>query len=87
MCGLFYYIVKSWTGMINKLEAFELWYYKRSLRKLRMVNEEGLQRIGGERELLTHEKYELAQLIIEGKLKGKMGLGRNELSWMRYIRN
>ena len=102
------YGVESWTlkaGMFNKLEAFELWCYRRMLRipwTARVTNNEVLQKIGGERELLhiikirkttylghllRNEKYELPQLIIEGKLEGKRGLGRKRLSWMRNIRN
>ena len=101
------YGAETWTlkvGLMNSLEAFELWCYRRMLRipwTARISNEEVLRRMGCERQLLLtiktrktaylghilrHQKYELPQLIIKGKIEGKRGIGRKRLSWMRNIR-
>lgn len=67
----------------------------------RITNEEVLRRVGKERELLTtnkrrkvaylghimrNQKYDILQLIIEGKIEGKRGIGRKKMSWLRNIR-
>ncbi|XP_055384420.1 uncharacterized protein LOC129614059 [Condylostylus longicornis] len=68
----------------------------------RVSNAEVLRRINKERELLTtikrrkaayfghvmrNSKYHLLQLIIQGKIQGKRGIGRKQISWLRNIRN
>ena len=60
-----------------------------------------LERMGRDREMLTtvkrrkaaymghilrNNKYELLQLIIKGKIEGRRGPGRRQISWMRNIR-
>ena len=60
-----------------------------------------LQRAGVHRELLTiikvrkvsylghvlrGERYELLHLIIKGKIEGRRGVGRRQISWLRNIR-
>jgi len=65
-------------------------------------NSEVLRRMGTERALLQlakrrktayfghlmrNNKYELLQLIVQGKIEGKRGVGRKQLSWARNIRN
>ena len=67
----------------------------------RITNEEVLRRIGGERKLfkiikkkktaylghiMRNTKYQLLQLIIEGKIEGRRGIGR-KMSWLRNIRH
>lgn len=101
------YGVKAWTmktNTINKLEAFEMWTYRRLLKISwtdRITNEEVLNMMQKERELLNiikkrktsylghivrNEKYNILQLILEGKIEGKRGIGRKQLSWARNIR-
>jgi len=68
----------------------------------KVTNEAVLQRINKERELLTTikkrksayfghimraDKYEVLQLIIQGKIEGKRGIGRKKCSWLRNIRD
>ena len=66
-----------------------------------MTNVDVLATVNKERELLTtikkrktaylghvmrSEKYRYLQLIIEGKVEGRRGIGRKRLSWLRNIR-
>ncbi|MBV2145157.1 MAG: hypothetical protein KTM48_00180, partial [Wolbachia endosymbiont of Pissodes strobi] len=66
----------------------------------RKTNEEIL-RIGGERELLDtikcrntahlghvtrNERYHFLQLLIDGKIEERRGLGRKRMSWLRNIK-
>ena len=67
----------------------------------RVTNEEILRRVHTNRELLTtikrrkaaylgqisrHDRYQLLQLILEGKIDGRRGVGRKQMSWARNIR-
>ncbi|CAH2243467.1 jg9382 [Pararge aegeria aegeria] len=36
--------------------------------------------------VLRHERYELLQLIMMGKVAGRRGVGRRKKSWLRNIR-
>lgn len=101
------YGVETWTlntKTINKLEAFEMWTYRRILKvpwTERVSNEEILSRMSKDREMLytikrrkvdyfghlmRNPKYQLLQLIIEGKIEGKRGVGRKQMPWLRNIR-
>ncbi|CAG9834829.1 unnamed protein product [Diabrotica balteata] len=66
-----------------------------------MSNEQVLHKMGTDRELLKimktrktlylghiyrNEKYQLLQLLIEGKVEGKRGPGRRQASWLKNIR-
>jgi len=68
----------------------------------RVTNSEVLNKLGKQRELLLTmkkrkvayfghvirgQKYELLQLIVQGKIEGKRGVGRKQMSWLRNIRN
>lgn len=35
--------------------------------------------------IMTGEKYSILQLIIKGKIEGRRGVGRKQLSWLRNI--
>lgn len=65
-------------------------------------NEDVLRRAGTERELfnlikvrkvgylghvLRGERYTIPQLIIQGKIEGKRGIGRKQMSWLRNIKH
>ena len=67
----------------------------------RKTNEEVLRMMGGDRELLStikrrktaylghvirNERYHLIQLIMEGKIEGRRGIGRKKMSWLRNIK-
>ena len=101
------YGMEGWTmktSTINKLEAFEMWLYRRILKipwTARETNEEVLRRVNKERELfdiikkrktaylghiMRNKKYKFLQLMIEGKIEGKRGMGRKKMSWLRNIR-
>ena len=36
--------------------------------------------------VMRNEKYEYLQLLIEGKVEGRRGIGKKEFSWLRNIR-
>lgn len=36
--------------------------------------------------IFRNDKYELLQLMMKGKIEGKRGPGRRQISWMRNIR-
>ena len=101
------YGMESWTlkrSIINKLEAFEMWTYRRMLKVPwtdRVTNEEILRRMEKDREILLNvkkrktayfghimrsPKYRLLQLIVEGRIDGRRGVGRKQMSWLRNIR-
>lgn len=101
------YGVETWTlntKTINKLEAFEMWTYRRILKvpwTERVSNNDILRRMGKDREMLLtikrrktaylghlirNPKYQLLQLVVEGKIEGKRGVGRKQMSWLRNIR-
>lgn len=67
----------------------------------RVTNEEILRRVGKDREILLSikrrkttyfghlirsPKYQLLQLIVEGKIEGRRGVGRKQMSWLRNLR-
>lgn len=102
------YGMESWTlktVTMNRLEAFEMWTYRRLLKipwTDHVSNQEVLRRLQKEHELLLTikrrktayfghimrgPKYELLRLIIQGRIEGKRGLGRKQMSWLRNIRN
>ena len=67
----------------------------------KVTNAEVLRRVGQNRKLMQtiktrkvaylghvfrHERYDLLQLIMMGKIAGKRGVGRRKKSWLRTIR-
>lgn len=101
------YGIEGWTlkvSAINKLEAFEMWLYRRVLKipwTARATNEEVLRRANKRRTLfetikkrktaylghiMRNERYQFLQLLIEGKIEGRRGIGRKKMSWLRNIR-
>jgi len=100
------YGVETWTikqTTVKKLEAVEMWFYRRMLKiswTKKISNLQVLQTINKERELLTtimnrksrylghimrNDKYQLLQLILEGKIAGKRRPGRRTTSWLKNI--
>lgn len=102
------YGAESWTltnTTEKRLEAFELWLYRRILRVSwieRITNDEILQRMEKDREILTtiktrklqylghimrnESRFQLLQVIIQGKVQGKRGVGRRRISWLKNLR-
>lgn len=101
------YGVESWTltqNMSNRLEAFEMWVYRRILKISwtdRISNERVLQMVNKEVEVLKtvkkrklqyfghimrSDKYDLLQLIMQGKIQGKRPPGRRRTSWLKNLR-
>lgn len=98
--------MEAWTlkTSINRLEAFEMWTYRRILKGSwvdRVTNEEILGRMGRDREILLNikkrktayfghimrnPKYQFLQLIVEGKIEGRRGVGTKQRSWLRNLR-
>lgn len=101
------YGAESWTlteTMCKRLEAFEMWTYRRMLRiswvdKVR--NTEVLNQLSKQTEIintikkrkleyfghiLRNSKYQLLQLIMQGKIDGKRGPGRRRTSWLKNLR-
>ena len=91
-------------AMMKKIEAFEMWLYRRILRISyvdRVTNEEVLLRLSKQTELNTEVKirklqylghimrgtrYQMLQVIIQGKIVGKRSVGRRRMSWLRNLR-
>ncbi|RZF39011.1 hypothetical protein LSTR_LSTR014707 [Laodelphax striatellus] len=91
------YGAESWTlnqAISAKLEAFEMWLYRRMLRVSwvdRITNQEILSRMRKGKELLpmiksrkleylghimrNTERYQLLQVILQGKILGRRGVG------------
>lgn len=101
------YGMEGWTlkvNTMNRLEAFEMWIYRRILKvpwTARKTNEEVLRTIRRKRELLEiikrrktaylghiirNGRYQFLQLVIEGKIEGRRGVGRKKMSWLRNVR-
>uniref|UniRef100_A0A8D8Y176 Craniofacial development protein 2 n=3 Tax=Cacopsylla melanoneura TaxID=428564 RepID=A0A8D8Y176_9HEMI len=102
------YGVETWTltkDTSNRLEAFELWLYRRILKiswTQKVTNVTVLQRMKKTKELLNTVKcrklqylghimrnparYELLQLILQGKIDSKREPGRRRISWLANLR-
>lgn len=101
------YGVEAWTLNVyceRKLEAFEMWTYRRMLRipwTEHVTNVEVLRRMEKGVEILHEvkkrklqylghimrgQRYEILQLIIQGKIVGKRSVGRRRISWLRNLR-
>jgi len=79
-----------------------MWVYRLRIPwTARGTNDEFLRIINKDRELLDpikrrktahlghvirNERYQFLQLIIEGKIKEKRGIGRKKMSWLRNVR-
>lgn len=101
------YGAETWTLNVHyerKLEAFEMWAYRRMLRiswTEHVTNVEVLRRMEKDVEI-RHEvkkrklqylghimrgpRYEILQLIIQGRIVGKRSVGRRRMSWLRNLR-
>lgn len=102
------YGMETWTlhkTTIDKLEAFEMWVYRRILRISwvdKVTNMEVLRRMGKEKEILQtiqvrkiqylghimrNSKYQLLQVIMQGKIQGRRSRGRRRTSWLKNLRD
>ncbi|XP_050513955.1 uncharacterized protein LOC126889589 [Diabrotica virgifera virgifera] len=88
------------VNMMNKLEAFEMWSYRRMLRiswvqrisnrvgqgegdLMKMIKKRKLEYLG---HIMRGSRYRMLQLILNGKIDGKRGIGRKKYSWLRNLR-
>ena len=95
---------ESWTlsrGLINKLNAAEMWFYRRMLRISwtdRITNEEVLRRIGMQRTLVKEirkrqmnflghilRKEKIEHLCLTGKIEGRRARGRQRKKYLDSI--
>jgi len=85
------YGMEGWTlkaAAINKLEAFEMWLYRRILKipwTARLTNEEMFESIEKRKtaylgHIMRNTKYQFLHLLIEGKIEGRRGIGRKKMS-------
>ncbi|XP_060520407.1 uncharacterized protein LOC132698368 [Cylas formicarius] len=101
------YGAESWTlteTMCRRLEAFEMWTYRRMLRVSwvdRVRNIDILNQLNKQTEvihtikkrkleyfghILRNTKYQILQLIMQGKIDGRRGPGRRRTSWLKNLR-
>ena len=101
------YGVEAWTltdATSKRLEAFEMWCYRRMLRisyTYHVTNNTVIQRMQKELEIvhsvkvrkmaylghvMRNDKYQLIQLILQGKIDSRRGQGRRRTSWLKNIR-
>lgn len=101
------YGIEAWTlteDACKRLEAFEMWCYRRMLRVSwmhRVSNVTVLQRMNKEKEvmktvkerklsyfghIMRNDKYNILQLVMQGKINSKRGPGRRRTSWLRNLR-
>lgn len=106
--SILYYGMEAWTLKaidIRRLEAFEMWIYRRILRISwveRITNVEVMRRMHKEREVIPTikrrkllymghvmrgEKYQMLQIIVQGKIQGKRSMGRRRNSWLKNLRD
>lgn len=99
------YGVEAWTvseESMNRLNAFEMWIYRRVSWVDRISDRVVLERIGKEKEIekrvktqklkyfghimRNQEKYNVLHLIIQGKIYGRRPPGRRKMSWLANLR-
>ena len=99
------YSSETWTlgtNIINRINAFEMWVYRRILKiswRDRTTNTEVLRRMRTERSLMNNikkrkmeyfghiiRKGALQREIMDGKIDGKRGRGRPRQSWTSNIK-
>lgn len=71
----------SWTQKVSNVRVLQRVGKSREL--LQTINKRKVAYLG---HVLRHEKYELLQLIMMGKVAGKRRVGRRKKSWLRNIR-
>ena len=102
------YGIEGWTlnkAQCKKLEAFEMWTYRRMLKiswMERITNNEVMTRLNKDVEIMLtikrrkleylghimrSEKYQLLQVIMEGKIIGSRSRGRRKTSWLKNLRD
>ncbi|CAH2245603.1 jg6532 [Pararge aegeria aegeria] len=71
----------SWTQKVSNVRVLER--VARSRELLLIIKERKVTYLGL---VLRHERYQLLQLIMMGKVEGKRRVGRRKKSWLRNIR-
>ena len=96
-----FYGSETWTvtkSLLSRLDAFEMWVYRRVSWTEKITNEEVLRRMGTDREierqfktrklqylghLIRHNSTQLQ--LIEGKIEGRRSCGRPRNTWITDI--
>lgn len=71
----------SWIDRVSNTEVLERAHTQREL--LTTIK---CRKIGYLGHVLRGEKYRLLHLILKGRIEGRQGIGRKQLSWLRNIR-
>lgn len=71
----------SWVDRVSNTEVLEKVNAQREL-----LNIIKCRKIGYLGHVLRGEKYRLLHLILKGRIVGRYGIGRKQLSWLRNIR-
>ena len=101
------YGVESWTltqALSNKIEAFEMWVYRRILRvswtervtnmtilgsmnkKMEVLNAIKRRKLEYLGHIMRNKKYNILQIIMQGKIQGSRRPGRRRTSWLYNLR-
>ena len=101
------YGVESWTltqALSNKIEAFEMWVYRRILRvswtervtnmtilgsmnkKMEVLNAIKRRKLEYLGHIMRNKKYNILQIIMQGKIEGSRRPGRRRTSWLYNLR-
>ena len=71
----------SWTGKVRNETVFQ-----RMNNKLEVLNTIKKRKIEYLGHIMRNEKYDLLQLIIQGKIDGRRKPGRRKTSWLKNLR-
>ena len=72
----------AWTDKVSNSEVLRRAKTEREL--LRCIKVRKLSYLG---HVMRGERFNLLRLIIEGKIEGRRGVGRRQMSWLRNIRD
>ena len=72
----------SWTTRTTNVEVLT-----RMNTRTHLVNTTKIRKTAYLGHIMRHEEYEQLQLILQGKIEGKRGMGRKKKSWLRNIRD
>lgn len=71
----------SWMSKVTNVEVLQK--MNKTVEIMFTIQKQKLQFLG---HILRNNKYEFLQLILQGKIQGKRGVGRRRISWLRNLR-
>ncbi|CAG9835277.1 unnamed protein product [Diabrotica balteata] len=71
----------SWTEHVTNNKVIRR--INKRMEVLETIKTQKLQYLG---HVMRNERYNLVQLIIQGKIQGKRSVGRRRISWLRNLR-